>query len=134
MHAREKLSRSTVALLSVVAVKLRAIVQKLARSQVIVEVRIFGKVADARVHLHVVDVSPEDARAPRGWIDETHQELQRSRFPGAVRAEKAEYLAALNLQRQAIERAHLTLAPEAHFVIFGQIFYLNDNHDSNDER
>src|SRR6266567_2232437 len=72
----------------------------------------------------------ENARRAAGRKDQPHQKLQRRRFAGAVRSEKTKDLALLNIERQAVERTHLALAPKADFVIFRQILNLDYRHDS----
>src|SRR5205807_1488183 len=77
IDAGEEFFRVTFARLAIFSKQLAAVIQKLARGQVIVEVRILGKITNARMHRDVVDVTAEDASAAGSRIDQTHQELQR---------------------------------------------------------
>ena len=63
----------------------------------------------------------EDLGAAGGRKHQLHQQLQRRRLAGAVRAEEAEDLARLDLERQAVERAVRALAPEADRVVLRQL-------------
>src|SRR5205807_1129057 len=130
LDAGQKFSGASCALPAILSEKLGAVIQKFARGQVVVEVRIFRQVTDARMHRDVADVAPGDARGARGRINQTHQKLQRRRLAGAVRAEEAEDLAALNRQRQCIERAHAAFAEKTSLVIPGQVFdFDGDGHN-----
>src|SRR4029079_18001835 len=54
---------------------LRTVVEKLARGQVVVKVRILGKVTDSLMHAHVLYVVTENARAAASRKHKTHQQL-----------------------------------------------------------
>src|ERR1043166_841192 len=60
--------------------------------------------------------------------NQPHEQLQRGRFAGAVRAQKTKNLMRLDSERQPIKRAHLTLAPETNFVVLGQVVDFNYRH------
>ena len=124
-HAREQFGRATFALGARVAEKLRAVFEKLARRQVVVEVRVFGQVPYLRVHACVADVATEYARAARGRVHEAHEQLQRRRLARAVRAEEAENLAAPDRKRQRVERPHPALPKEADLIVLRQILNLD---------
>ena len=63
----------------------------------------------------------EQLGAARRRKHELHQQLQRGGLAGAVRAEEAEDLARLDVERQAVERPIGTLAPEADRVVLGEL-------------
>jgi hypothetical protein len=87
------------------AVELRRQHQVLVHREVAVERRHLGQVADAgfRRHRFGQQVHAADAdRAARGR-EIARQHLHRGRFPGAVRPEEAEHLAALQFQREAVD-------------------------------
>ena len=64
---------------------------------------------------------PRISARPEVGIHQLHQQLQRGRLAGAVGPEKAEDLARLDVERQPIERAIRTLAPEADGVVLRQL-------------
>ena len=101
------------ALRSVVAKKSRVVIEQLARGEIIVEIGLFGKIADLAVHPDVFDRTPADARGAGGGENKPHQKLQRGGLAGAVRAEKPEDFAVFHLKREVIERPAHPLAPEA---------------------
>ena len=49
----------------------------------------------------------EDARLARGRVEQAGEHLQRRRLAGAVRAEEADDLARLDLERDHVDRTHL---------------------------
>ena len=54
--------------------------------------------------LRLVDLElAEDLGAPGGWINELHQQLERRRLAGAVRAEEADDLAGLNIEGYVVQ-------------------------------
>src|SRR5260370_13146881 len=112
----------------VTAKQLTAVIEKLSRGQVIVEVWILRQVTDARMHRNVADVTIENASSAVGGKDQTHQELERGRLARAVRAEKPKNLMRLDSQRKSIKRAHFSLAPESDFVILRQIVDFDYRH------
>src|SRR6266536_697381 len=80
------------------------------------------------MHRNVADVSVENARRPGGRKDEPHQQLERGRFPCAIRAQKTKDLMGLDSQRKTIKRPHFSLAPESDFVIFRQVIDFDYRH------
>ncbi len=75
-----------------------------------------------------MNVAAEDSRAAGRGKDQTHQELQRGRFTGAVCAQETEDLSGVDSQREIVQRAHFTFAQEADFVVFAQVVDLDDCH------
>ena len=104
-----------------VAEQLAKYVEQLLGGQVVVEVGVFGKVADALARRDVADGLAENLGAARRRENELHQQLQRRRLARAVRSEKAEHLARLDRERQPIERAVRPLPPEADRVVLRQL-------------
>ena len=87
--------------------------QQLFGGQVVVEIGILGQVADAPFDGEIAERAAQNLGVAGGRENQLHQQLQRGRFARAVGAEKAEDLARLDLEGQAIERAIGALAPEA---------------------
>ena len=96
-----------------IAEQLPEVVEQLLGGEVVVEVGVLRKVADAPARRDVADRPPENLGAPGRRKDQLHEQLQRGGLAGAVRAEEAEDLARLDVERQAIERAVRARAPEA---------------------
>src|SRR5262249_41245818 len=94
------------------------IAQQLFSGQVVVEVRILREVANPALYRKVARRFSKELSASRGRIDELHQQLQRGGFAGAVRTEKSEHFAALDLERQAVQGAIRPRTPEANRVVF----------------
>src|SRR5205085_2328559 len=63
----------------------------------------------------------QDRGAAGGWKYQLHEQLERRRLSGAVRAEKAEDFALSDVERQPIERSIRALAPEPDCVVFGEL-------------
>ena len=108
-----------------VAKQLAEVPEQFLGRQVVVERRVLRKVADALAHGEVADRTAENLGTSRGRINQLHQQLQRGRLAGAVRAEKAEHFAAVDLERQAIQRAVRAPPPEADRVVLGE--FLDSN-------
>src|SRR5262249_38275479 len=107
------------------------VVQKLLSSEVVVEIRILGKVAEPALDPEVAGRPAHDPRVAGGWKHQLQQKLQRGRLAGAVGAEEAEHLAGLDLKRQAIESAAGPLPPESDGVILRELGRLDrERHDS----
>jgi len=70
--------------------------------QVIVEVRLLGKEADAAARLGLVDRAAEQEGLPGRPLDEAHEQLDRRGLPRAVRAEVAHHLAARHVERDVL--------------------------------
>ena len=104
-----------------VAEERREVVEQFLGRQVVVEVRVLGKVADAPPTVEIADGPAEDLGAAGGREDQLHQQLERGGLARAVRAEKAEDLAGLDRERQAVERAVRALAPEADRVVLREL-------------
>src|SRR2546423_5709236 len=80
------------------------------------------------MHGGIVDVFAEDARGSGRGKNQAHQKLQGCSFASAICAQEAEDLSALDIQRQAVERAHFALAPESGFVVLREVVYFNREH------
>ena len=106
VHAAQEIGGAGPAGRRPVAEQLGAVLQQLARGEVVVEVRLLGQVAEACVHGHVGDVVAEDAGAAAGRGHEPHQDLDRRGLAGAVAA--------------ASERAHATEVQESRRVVLGE--------------
>src|SRR4029079_10148693 len=66
-----------------------------------------------------------------GREDQLHEQLQRGGLARAVRAEKAEDFAGLDLEGQPVERAVAPGPPELYLVVLGEIFDVDCRcHDS----
>ncbi len=92
----ERSGDTLLAIGGVVAEKLAEILEQFLGGQVVVEVGVFGKVADPLARRDVADRLAKNLGAPRRREDELHQQLQRGRLAGAVRSQKAEHLARLD--------------------------------------
>src|SRR5437868_344704 len=87
--------------------------QQLARIQAVVKTKVLGQEADSCAHLGVAERRAEHRAAARRRRDEAKQQFQRRRLTGAVRAEKAENLAARNGEGQTRYRdVAAELAPQ----------------------
>src|ERR1051326_1783412 len=75
---------------------LHAVVEKRALRQIVVKIRVLRQVPDALMHAHVANVVTENLRGAIGGKDQTHQQLERCSFAGAVCAEKPEDLSAVD--------------------------------------
>ena len=95
------------------AEKPREIREELFGREVVVEVRVLGKVADALPRRDVANRPAQDLGTARRRENQLHQQLERRRLTGAVGTEEAEDLARLDLERQAVEGAVGPFAPEA---------------------
>src|SRR5437762_3311105 len=78
----------------------REVDEELLGGQVVVEVGVLGKVADATLDPNVTDGASEDLGAPRGGKQQLHQQLEGGGLSGAIGPEKAEDLARADLDRQ----------------------------------
>ena len=96
-------------------------VQQLFRRQVVVEIRVLGQKADAPAHVEAADRPAQDLRSAGGREDQLHQQLERRRLARAVGAEKPEDLAALDRQREPIERPIRAGSPEADRVVLRKL-------------
>src|SRR6266699_631910 len=67
----------------------------------------------------------EYSRSTLRRIDEPHQKLERRGLARSVGTEKSEYLAAPHFEVEMVERSRFLLFEKAHFVIFGEVDYLN---------
>src|SRR5690606_27273041 len=76
-------------------------IEELADRQVVVEVRRLGQKADAKPCGAARDRVAEDLRRTGGRLDEAHQRADRRRLAGAVGADEAENLPALDRERDA---------------------------------
>src|SRR4029453_17875539 len=78
-----------------------------AARQVVVEADAVGQVADAALDLERLArrVEPDDSGLALGHLGQAEQHEDRRRLAGAVLAEKAEDLAGLDLEVEAIDRA-----------------------------
>ena len=103
----------------------RGIIEQLARSQIIVEVRLLRQEAYLAVHLDVIDRASANPCGTARRKNQPHQELERGRLSRAVRPEESEHLALAHLERQPIQRSPRALAPEADRVVLGQPFDFN---------
>src|SRR4029453_8656245 len=61
--------------------------------QVVVEIRVFGKVANPAAHRDVADGATQDLGVTRGRINQLHQQLEGGGLAGPVRAEEPKDLA-----------------------------------------
>jgi hypothetical protein len=99
----------------------RVIDQQFFGGEVVVEVGILRQVADAALDRQIAERPAEDLGAAPGREHQLHQQLQRRRLAGAVGSEETEHLAGFHVQRQPIERAIRTLAPETYAVVLRQV-------------
>src|SRR6185436_6295721 len=97
------------------------VVEQLLGGEVVVEVRVLGKVADAAPDRDVAERAAEDLGLAAGRKHQLHEQLERRRLAGAVRAQEAEDVAGGDVDGQAIERAIGARAPEADQVVLAQL-------------
>src|SRR4029453_12324072 len=93
--------------------------------QVVIERGILGKVADAAPNLEIPDRPAKNLGPTRRRGNEPHEKLEGGGRAGAIRPEKAEDFAALDLERQTIQRAVVVPPPEADRVVLGEFLYSN---------
>ena len=93
--------------------------------EVVVEVGLLRQIAEPALRRRIAQGAAEKLRASGCGKDQLQQKLERGRFAGPVGTEKAEDLAALDLQRETIECAARPLAPEPDLVILGELDRLN---------
>src|SRR5689334_404094 len=96
LHSRQQIRGPLSARLGWITEDLRAVVEKLARSQIVVKIRILRQVTDALMHADLADVVTEDARAAVSRKDQTHEQLERRGFTRSVGAEKPEDLSTVD--------------------------------------
>ncbi len=119
----DKLEKSRHALTAVgccEAKKSCVIIEEFARRQVVIEIRLLGKVADFAVHGDVVNRFAANTRRSRRRKNQTHEQLQRGGLAGAIGAEKSKDFAVFDAQGKVVERAAHSLAPEARRVVLRQ--------------
>ena len=72
------------------------------------------------MHSHIVNRAPTNPRRSGARKYQTHQELQRGGLARAVRPQKPEGFAFLDLKSQIVERAAHPLTPEPNGVVLGE--------------
>jgi hypothetical protein len=120
-HFVEQPARADAAIGAAIAEEAGEVREQLLGSQVVVEERVFRKVTDALLDADVADRPAEHLRAARRRKHQLHQQLQRRRLARAVRPEKPEHLAGLDVEREAAEGAVGPLPPESNRVVFGEV-------------
>jgi hypothetical protein len=103
-----------------VAKQFAEVAEEFLRRQVVVKGRVLGKVADPVPDGEIAHRTAENLGTSRGRINQLHQQLQRRRLSCPIGAEKAEHFAAVDLQREAIERAIRPAPPKADRVVLGE--------------
>src|SRR5262249_30813630 len=120
-HLVEQTAYPSAAFASLVAEQACVVREQLFGGEMVVEIRGLGEISDPAPHGEVTDGAAEQFGPPGTRKDELHEQLQRRRLSGPIRAEEAEHFARFNLEGESIERAVGTLAPEADRVVFRQL-------------
>ena len=87
-------------------------VQRLARTQVAVEIRFLRQIADARLGLHMARRMAEHLNVTFRRIQQAEQQLDGRGFAGAVRSEQAKDFAATDFKIHVVHRARLGAVPK----------------------
>src|SRR6185436_3078117 len=77
----------------------------------VVEIGLLGQEADARAAGDALDRLAEDHRRAARGLEEPGEDLERRGLAGAIRAQVAEHLAAVDVERQRLEAARHLLRP-----------------------
>src|SRR5690606_29557324 len=86
----------------------------------VVKIGMFRKIAETAARIDVARGASEQFGTARGRKQQLQQQLQCGGLAGAVRAEQAEDLAALDVHRERVERVTGTRAPEPGAEVFRQ--------------
>ncbi len=101
-------------------------VERLLGVEELVQVRLFGQIADPLVLRHVRRGLAENQRVALGRKQKPEQQLDRRRLARPVRAQQTENLAPMDLEVKRLERQNLRPAPEI-AVNLGQVSRLDDD-------
>src|SRR5207247_3558037 len=109
--------------------KLSRVIQELFPGQVIVEVRIFRNVADARAQRNIARVAPQDPGRPRGRENQPEKDFERCALAGAVGPQQTEDFGPFDAQVEPVEGALGPATPEPQTIVFGEPYGLNGEHN-----
>ena len=130
-HSLQKLINAPPQSVSAHSEKPTCVVQQFFRRQVIVKIRILGKVTDTLVHAGVIQFLAQDSRRAGSGKDQAEEDFEGGGLPRPIGTQQTKDFARLHLEVEGIQSPLDPRLPESHAIFFCQTVDFDGKHEPN---